>query len=66
MTLLKTINRLLDEDLEPEYRETLLSHAALINQRAELVFKQQGMRNVIRQHFQELQHSWAGSNNSDK
>ncbi|NNJ97132.1 MAG: DUF2254 domain-containing protein [Gammaproteobacteria bacterium] len=66
LALLKIITRVLDEDVEPEYRDALLSHAALINQRAELVSKQQGIRNVIRQQFQELQHSWASSNNPDK
>ena len=54
--LLKIINRVLDEDVEPEYRDALLSHADLINQRAELVFKQPVIRDVIRQQFEKLHH----------
>lgn len=56
LALLKTITRVLDENVEPEYRDALLSHAVLINQHAELVFKQPGARDIIRQQFQQLQH----------
>jgi uncharacterized membrane protein len=54
LTLLQIIARVLGEDIEPEYREALLSHAALIDQRAEIVFEQHSVRDVIWQKYQHL------------
>lgn len=54
LRLLQIITRVLEEDIESEYRDALLSHAALIDERAQIVFKQAAVRDVMRQTYQGL------------
>ena len=54
--LLSIIEKALGENIEPAYRKELLSHAALINERAELVYKQAAVCDSIRKQYQDIIH----------